>query len=113
MSSGELAVARPGGTPCPRTAPRVRTHGSGSPVRERMCSVSCSIKASGSVGAQLPHAYRDTPADTQVPYLKTVLTFLGMTDVSFVYAEGLSMGADAEAGALASAHEQIEEAVAA
>jgi len=57
--------------------------------------------------------YRNTPADTQVPYLRTVLAFLGMTDVSFVYAEGLSMGAEAEASALASAHEQIEEAVAA
>jgi len=57
--------------------------------------------------------YRNTPADTQVPYLKTVFTFLGLTDVHFVYAEGLSMGADAEQVALASAYEQIEEAVAA
>ncbi len=56
--------------------------------------------------------YRNTPADTQVPYLKTVLTFLGMTDVHFVYAEGLAMGADAERTGLASAHEQIDEAVA-
>src|SRR5512141_1333612 len=29
--------------------------------------------------------YRDTPADSQVPYLATVLAFLGMTDVHFVY----------------------------
>ena len=36
--------------------------------------------------------YRDTPLDTQVPYLKTVLGFLGMTDLNFVYAEGLNMG---------------------
>jgi FMN-dependent NADH-azoreductase len=57
--------------------------------------------------------YRNTPADTQVPYLKTVFGFLGMTDVHFVYAEGLAMGAESEARALASAHEQIEEAVAA
>ena len=57
--------------------------------------------------------YRDTPADTQVPYLKMVFTFLGLTDVHFVYAEGLSMGPDAEQNAIASAHEQIEEAVAA
>jgi len=57
--------------------------------------------------------YRNTPADTQVPYLKTVFNFLGLTDVHFVYAEGLSMGADAEQTAIASAHEQIEEAVAA
>jgi len=57
--------------------------------------------------------YRNTPADTQVPYLKTVFGFLGMTDVHFVYAEGLAMGAESEARALAAAHEQIEEAVAA
>ena len=57
--------------------------------------------------------YRNTPADTQVPYLKTVFTFLGLTDVYFVYAEGLSMGAEAEQMALASAYEQIEGAVAA
>jgi FMN-dependent NADH-azoreductase len=48
-----------------------------------------------------------------VPYLKTVFTFLGLTDVHFVYAEGLSMGADAEQTAITSAYEQIEEAVAA
>jgi FMN-dependent NADH-azoreductase len=57
--------------------------------------------------------YRNTPADTQVPYLKTVFTFLGLTDVQFVYAEGLSMGSDAEQTAIASAYEQIEEALAA
>lgn len=57
--------------------------------------------------------YRNTPADTQVPYLKTVFTFLGLTDVRFVYAEGLALGADAEQTAIASAYEQIEEAVAA
>lgn len=51
--------------------------------------------------------YRNTPADTQVPYLKTVLAFLGMTDVQFVYAEGLAMGPQAEQDALASAHAQI------
>jgi len=55
--------------------------------------------------------YRNTPADTQVPYLKTVFAFLGMTDVQFVYAEGLAMGADAEQQALASARGQIDEAV--
>jgi FMN-dependent NADH-azoreductase len=57
--------------------------------------------------------YRNTPADTQVPYLRTVLAFLGMTDVQFVYAEGLAMGPDAEQQALASAQAQIEELVAA
>ena len=57
--------------------------------------------------------YRNTPADTQVPYLKMVLGFLGMTDVEFVYAEGLAMGAEAANEAMASAQQQIEEALAA
>jgi FMN-dependent NADH-azoreductase len=52
--------------------------------------------------------YRDTPADSQVPYLKAVLGFLGMTDVQFVYAEGLAMGPEAEQKALASAAGQID-----
>jgi FMN-dependent NADH-azoreductase len=55
--------------------------------------------------------YRNTPADTQVPYLKTLFDFLGMTDVQFVYAEGLAMGPEAEQQALASARTQIDEAV--
>ncbi|NTV09715.1 MAG: FMN-dependent NADH-azoreductase [Zoogloea sp.] len=51
--------------------------------------------------------YRDTPTDTQVPYLRMVLGFLGMTDVQFVYAEGLAMGPDAAEKALAEAGAQI------
>src|SRR5689334_10998429 len=50
--------------------------------------------------------YRNTPADTQVPYLRTVFAFLGMTDIEFIYAEGLALGADAEQHSLASAREQ-------
>ena len=57
--------------------------------------------------------YRDTAADSQVPYLKMVLGFLGMTDVEFVYAEGIAMGPEAEKQAIASALQQIEEVVAA
>lgn len=53
-------------------------------------------------------AYRDTPADSQVPYLKAVLGFLGMTDVEFIYAEGLAMGDDAAAKGLKDAHAQIQ-----
>jgi FMN-dependent NADH-azoreductase len=56
--------------------------------------------------------YRNTPNDTQVPYLKTIFTFLGLTDAQFVYAEGLAMGPEAEQNAFASAHSQIEELVA-
>ena len=55
--------------------------------------------------------YRNTPADTQVPYLRTVLSFLGMTDVEFFYAEGLAMGAEAEQQGLSAAHAQIDEAL--
>ncbi len=55
--------------------------------------------------------YRDTPNDTQTPYLQILLGFLGMNDVQFIYAEGLAMGVDAEQRALASAQRQIDEAV--
>jgi len=55
--------------------------------------------------------YRNTPNDSQVPYLKTLFAFLGMTDVQFVYAEGLAMGPEEEQAALASARTQIEEVV--
>ncbi|AKJ28179.1 FMN-dependent NADH-azoreductase [Caldimonas brevitalea] len=56
--------------------------------------------------------YRDTPSDTQVPYLRAVLNFLGMTDVQFVYAEGLAMGPEAEQQAWSQARTQIESSVA-
>lgn len=39
--------------------------------------------------------YRGTPVDTQTPYLQAVLGFVGITDVRFVYAEGLNMGEEA------------------
>ena len=55
--------------------------------------------------------YRNTPADTQVPYLKMVFGFLGLTDVAFVYAEGLNLGPDAEQMAINSAYQEIEDAV--
>lgn len=56
--------------------------------------------------------YRDSEMDTQVPYLRTVLGFLGMKDVSFIYAEGLNLGPDAERAGLSEARQQIEAAVA-
>ena len=55
--------------------------------------------------------YRNTPNDSQTPYLQTFFGFLGMTDVQFVYAEGLAMGPEAEQDALASALSQIEQAL--
>jgi len=53
--------------------------------------------------------YRDTPADSQVPYLKTILGFLGMTDVAYVYAEGLAMGPDGVTKAFAEAEKQLNQ----
>lgn len=52
--------------------------------------------------------YRDTPADSQVPYLKTIFGFLGLTDVEFVYVEGLAMGAEGAEQAFAAAEAQID-----
>lgn len=52
--------------------------------------------------------YRDTPADTQVPYLKTILGFLGMTDVECVYAEGMAMGPDGVTKGFAEAEKQLD-----
>lgn len=51
--------------------------------------------------------YRDQPADHHVPYLRQVLGFVGLTDVQFIYAEGLAMGPEVEAKALADARAQI------
>lgn len=47
--------------------------------------------------------YRDTPLDSQVPFLKTFLGFVGIGDVHFVYAEGLNMGPEAAAQGFAEA----------
>lgn len=57
--------------------------------------------------------YRGTDADTQVPYLKTILGFLGMTDLSFLYVEGLAMGPEAVEQAFDSARTELEDALAA
>ena len=55
--------------------------------------------------------YRDTPADTQVPYLQAVLGFLGMTQLQLVYAEGLALGPEAEQQSIAAAEAHIDDAV--
>lgn len=51
--------------------------------------------------------HKNGASDTQVPYLKTFLGFLGMTDVTFVYSEGLGMGPEAVAKAQAQADADI------
>jgi FMN-dependent NADH-azoreductase len=56
--------------------------------------------------------YRDTANDSQVPYLKTILGFLGMSDVHFIYAEGLAMGPGAADKAFAEAEADLNAALA-
>jgi len=56
--------------------------------------------------------YKGTEMDSQVPYLKSVLAFLGMTDVHFIHAEGLAMGPDALSESFALAEQEIEALVA-
>ncbi len=55
--------------------------------------------------------YRGTPNDSQVPYLKTILGFIGLTDVRFIYAEGLNMGPEAAAKGFEQAQADIAELV--
>jgi FMN-dependent NADH-azoreductase len=56
--------------------------------------------------------YRDTPIDAQVPYLKNVLGFLGITDIEFIYAEGMALGAEVASEAFAAAELAIAELIA-
>lgn len=64
------------------------------------------------VGLARGGRYRGTEGDSQVPYLKTVLGFLGMTDVHFIYAEGLNMGPEAVQQGFAQAEADIAAAFA-
>jgi len=54
-------------------------------------------------------AYAGTPADTQTPFLKTFLGFIGITDVEFVFAEKLNMNADEAPNILAAAKHDIDQ----
>jgi FMN-dependent NADH-azoreductase len=51
------------------------------------------------------------PFDFQETYLRSVLGFIGLTDVQAVRVEGVAMGADALSNAISSANAQAEEAV--
>ena len=52
--------------------------------------------------------YQGQPHDTQTPYVRNFLGFLGMTDVRFVHAEGLAMGDEPRAKGLRAAEAQID-----
>jgi FMN-dependent NADH-azoreductase len=51
--------------------------------------------------------YRGTPRDTQTPYVRDFLAFLGIEDVQFVYAEGLAIGAAEKSQSLARARDVL------
>ena len=51
--------------------------------------------------------YAGTPLDTQTSYIRDSLRFVGISDVEFVYAEGLAMGDAPKAAALAKAQVAI------
>lgn len=54
--------------------------------------------------------YAGTPADSQTGFVRTFLNFLGIEDVQFVYAEGLSMGEDLQREALTQAQAELKQA---
>lgn len=51
--------------------------------------------------------YQGTPRDTQTQYVRDFLAFLGITDVEFVYAEGLAISAASKAESLATARNRL------
>ena len=59
------------------------------------------------VGLSRGGLHRDSASDSQVPYLNTMFGFLGLTDVQYVYSEGMGMGPEAVAKAQALADAEI------
>ncbi|WP_029236273.1 FMN-dependent NADH-azoreductase [Vibrio coralliilyticus] len=55
--------------------------------------------------------HKDSPRNSIESYLTTMLGFIGITDVEFVYAEALNMGEDAAAVAREDALKQLAELV--
>ena len=51
--------------------------------------------------------YAGQPHDTQTAYLKNFLGLLGITDIEFVYAEGIAISAESKKAALAKAHRAV------
>lgn len=61
------------------------------------------VVASGGVYSEGPA----TALDHAVPYMKSILAFMGMTDVEVIRAEGLALGPDAAQAALAKARARV------
>ncbi len=52
--------------------------------------------------------YAGTPNDTQTPFIRIFLSFLGMSDIEFVYAEGLAISEASKQHSLARAEAVID-----
>ncbi|ATA23875.1 FMN-dependent NADH-azoreductase [Brenneria goodwinii] len=57
--------------------------------------------------------HKDTPTDLLAPYVRLFLGFIGITDVEFVFAEGIAYGPDMAEKALETAKAQISQLVSA
>lgn len=56
--------------------------------------------------------HRGQPSDSQTPLVRTFLTFLGIEDVKFVFAEGLNMGEESRQDGLDAATAELEQLIA-
>jgi FMN-dependent NADH-azoreductase len=52
--------------------------------------------------------YAGTPRDTQAPYVRDFLAFLGMNEIEFVHAEGLAISEESKKQGIARAHAAID-----
>ena len=57
--------------------------------------------------------YAGTPRDTQTPYVRDFLAFLGMDDIEFIHAEGLAISEASKQQGIASAHAEMDQVMAA
>ncbi|MGV0028287.1 FMN-dependent NADH-azoreductase [Phormidesmis priestleyi] len=56
-------------------------------------------------------SYAGSSLDFQEPYLRAVFEFIGITDLTFIHAENLSMGAEERQFAIAAAHQAIQQTI--
>lgn len=55
--------------------------------------------------------YAGTPADTQAAYVRNFLSFIGISDVEFVYAEGIALGEENKQAGIEKARAAIKQLV--
>ena len=51
--------------------------------------------------------YAPTPEDSETVYVRDFLGFLGITDVDFLYVEGLALGEESRTAVLGQAHQEL------